>query len=278
MLTFTELMVKISIGTAGWDYKDWIGPFYPKNIERSLELEFLSKYFDLVEINNTFYNLPSINMVENWNKRVPQNFRFIVKVWQKISHNLNDLDIDSHIYEFFTRLSPLKNKVIGFLIQFPPWFKFSEKHLEQIISLLKEIPGENRYFIELRDNSWFKSEILAKFINKRIILVTTYKPNLEPFYLQNQIYYYIRLIGDRKLTKFNRVQREQKDSINDLNENIQKIRISPEIYEIFIIVNNHFAGYAPESVNNLKQKFGLTYRNFTNQKSLNDFLKYEKQN
>ena len=266
-------MVKISIGTAGWDYKDWIGTFYPKNLERSEHLEFFSKYFEIVEINSTFYNLPSSSMVENWHNRVPQSFRFVVKVWQNISHNLNDPDINSHIYDFFSRISPLKNKIIGFLIQFPPRFKFSEKHLEQLIGLLKEIPRDNRYFLELRDNSWFKPEILAQFINKQTILGTTYKPNLEPFYLQNQNFYYIRLIGDRKLTKFNRIQREQKDSIKNLNENIQKIRLSPEIYEIFIIVNNHFAGYAPESVNNLKQKFGLPYLNFTNQKSLFDFLK-----
>ncbi|KKL95823.1 hypothetical protein LCGC14_1850750, partial [marine sediment metagenome] len=167
----------------------------------------------------------------------------------------------------------LKNKIRGFLIQFPPWFKFSEKHVEQLISLLKEIPRNNQYFIELRDNSWFKPEILTQFVNSKIILNTTYKPNLEPFYLQNQKFYYIRLIGDRKLTKFNRIQREQKDSIMNLNDNIQKIRISPEIHEIFIIVNNHFAGYAPESVIYLKQNFGIPYLNFTTQKNLFDFLK-----
>ena len=266
-------MVKIAIGTAGWDYKDWIGSFYPSNLKRSEHLEFYSKYFDIVEINSTFYNPPSSSMVENWYNSVPQDFRFIVKVWQKISHNLNDPDIDSYIYDFFSRIRLLKNKIRGFLIQFPPWFKFSEKHLEQLISLLKEIPRNNQYFIELRDNSWFKPEILTQFVNSKIILNTTYKPNLEPFYLQNQEFYYIRLIGDRKLTKFHRIQREQKDSIKNLNDTIQKIRNSPEIHEIFIIVNNHFAGYAPESVIYLKQNFGIPYLNFTTQKSLFDFLK-----
>ena len=106
-------MVKISIGTAGWDYKDWIGSFYPKKMERSRHLEYFSKYFDVVEINSTFYNLPSSSMVENWYNRVPQNFRFIVKVWQKISHNLNDPNLNSFILDFFSRIKSLTNKIFG---------------------------------------------------------------------------------------------------------------------------------------------------------------------
>jgi len=267
-------MVKISIGTAGWDYKDWIGTFYPKKLEKSQHLEYFSKYFNVVEINSTFYNLPSSSMVENWYNRVPQNFRFIVKVWQKISHNLNDLNLNSFILDFFSRIKPLANKIFGFLIQFPPWFKYSEKHLSQLIILLKEIPEDYRYFIELRDNSWFNPEILKSFIDgERIVLGTTYKPNLKPFYWQNQNFYYIRLIGDRELTVFNRIQRDQKDAVKDLNKNVQSLMNKPNIYEIFIIVNNHFQGAAPESVVNLKQKFGLKFHNFRTQKSLIEYLK-----
>jgi uncharacterized protein YecE (DUF72 family) len=94
-----------------------------------------------------------------------------------------------------------------------------------------------------------------------------------PFYLDNQINYYIRLIGDRELTVFNRIQREQKSSLLDLNKHIEQLILLPHIYEIFIIVNNHFAGFAPESVNELKKQWGLSYHQFNTQKSLDDFLK-----
>ncbi|MFX1592827.1 MAG: DUF72 domain-containing protein [Promethearchaeota archaeon] len=266
-------MVQISIGTAGWDYKDWIGPFYPKKLEKSQHLEYFSRFFNLVEINSTFYNLPSEDMVFNWNNRVPKNFRFIVKVWQQITHNLEDPELDSHIFEFFFRLKLLKTKIVGFLIQFPPWFKYSESHLEKLTFLLKKIPSEYKYIIELRDNSWFDPEILSKFIDgKNKILGTTYMPTIIPYYLPNQSYYYIRLIGDRELTFFNRIQRDQKDALNNLYKNVQSIIKKPNIYEIFIIVNNHFQGMAPESVNDLKKKFGLSYRSFSNQKSLTDFI------
>ena len=265
-------MVKIKIGTAGWDYKDWIGPFYPKQLEKTRYLPYFSRFFDIVEINSTFYNLPTENMVLNWKNRVPENFRFVVKVWQKITHNLNEPDLEFFINQFFSVMALLNEKVEYFLLQFPPWFKYTESHLKKLILLLKEIPSEFKYILELRDNSWFNPTVLSNFIDgKNNILGTTYKPGIIPYYLDNQSVYYIRLIGDRELTIFNRIQREQKDALSDLNKNINKFVKSPNIHEIFIIVNNHFAGFAPESVNSLKQKWDLHHHVFNTQKNLFDF-------
>jgi uncharacterized protein YecE (DUF72 family) len=212
-------------------------------------------------------------MVINWNNRVPQNFRFIVKLWQKITHELNNSEIDNRIFEFLNRIRPLKGKTFGLLLQFPPWFKYSVKHIEQLNYLLKKIPSDYKCIVELRDNSWFKPEVLSNIINgENIILGTTYMPGIIPYYYLNQTYYYIRLIGDRELKKFNQIRRDQKEAINDLYKNTQNLVKIPNVYEIFIIVNNHFQGFAPESVNNLKKKFGLSYRSFSDQKSLTDFI------
>lgn len=266
-------MVKITFGTAGFFYKDWVGSFYPKQLEKTQYLGYFSKFFNIVEVNSTFYNLPSEEMVINWYSRVPENFRFIIKVWQRITHNLEDPALNSYIIEFFSRLKQLKSKIIGFLLQFPPWFQYSESNLYKLNLLLKEIPSEYKYIIELRDNSWFNPEIFSKFIDGNgKILATTYMPGIIPYYMQNQNYYYIRLIGDRELTVFNRIQRDQKEAMSNLHKNVQNLMNIPNIYEIFIIVNNHFAGFAPESVNDLKKKFGLLHHNFSNQKSLSDFI------
>lgn len=265
-------MAKINIGTAGWDYKDWVGSFYPKQLERTQHLEFFSKYFDIVEINSTFYNLPSIDMVKNWKLRVPEDFRFIVKVWQNITHNLNDPELDLNIIKFFSSMEPLRGKIKAYLLQFPPWFKYSESHLNKLKSLLNNLPSEYKYIIELRDNSWFNSKILLIFIDgNQIILGTTYMPEVIPYYMENQSFYYIRLIGDRKLTVFNRIQRNQKDALLNLYKNVQNLNRKPEIYEIFIIVNNHFQGSAPESVNNLRKKFGISFHSVNPQKSLTEY-------
>ncbi len=212
-------------------------------------------------------------MVINWYNRVPENFCFIIKVWQQISHKLDDSESNSSINEFFSRLSKLGSKIEGFLVQFPPWFKYSGDHLLKLELLLKKLPSKYKYIIELRDNSWFNSEILSKFIDgENIILGTTYMPGIIPYYMLGQKRYYIRMIGDRELSIFNRIQRDQNDALSNLYHNVQKLLNKPNIYEIFIIVNNHFQGFAPESVNMLKKKFGISYHSFSNQTHLTDFL------
>jgi uncharacterized protein YecE (DUF72 family) len=266
-------MVKLSVGTAGFYYKDWIGPFYPKKLGKTSYLTHFSKFFNLVEINSTFYNLPSKEIIINWKNNVSNHFRFIVKVWKEITHKLDNSDLDLLIANFFSRLKYLEPKILGFLMQFPPWFKYSESHFLKLKLLLNEIPSEYKYIIELRDDSWFNPEIVSKFIDgNNIILGTTYMPGIIPFYNKYQNYYYIRLIGDRKLTVFNKIQRKQAESLDDLFTHIQDLMNNPNIYEIFIIVNNHFQGYAPESSNMIKKKLGLPLRNLNNQKMLSDFI------
>ena len=171
------------------------------------------------------------------------------------------------------RIAFLKEKVSNLLIQFPPWFKYSEKHYKQLSNLLKQIPMEYRYVIELRDNSWFDTKILYEIINgSNVIIGTTYMPGIKPFYMPNQKIYYIRLIGDRELNVFNRIQRRQEEAINDLMQNIHNLIKIPEIYEIFVIVNNHFAGFAPECVNQIKKHLNLPLKRFNQQKKISDFL------
>jgi len=97
-------------------------------------------------------------------------------------------------------------------------------------------------------------------------------PKIKAYYLTNQNFYYIRLIGDRELTVFNRIQRNQEESINDLVRNIQMLEKSPNVYEIFIIVNNHFQGNAPESVSLLKKKLNLPIKEYNQQKKLSDYI------
>ena len=266
-------MARIYIGCAGWDYKDWIGPFYPKLLEPHNRLGFYTKYFNVIEINTTFYSLPKLSVVQNWSEQVPADFKFTVKVWQEITHNFKDANIEDSISQFFYRLSPLKEKIFAYLLQFPPWFKYNEKHIHQLKYLIRELPTENRYVIELRDNSWFNEDLLSEVIERStVILGATYMPGIKAYYMPKQKTNYIRLIGDRELTVFDRIQRDQKENISNLVNNINTLKKSPDIYEIFIIVNNHFQGNAPESVNLLKKRLKLPLKEFNQQKKLSDFF------
>ncbi|TFG02029.1 MAG: DUF72 domain-containing protein [Promethearchaeota archaeon] len=266
-------MAKIFVGCAGFDYKDWNGPFYPKSLERHLHLDYYTKFFEIVEINATFYNLPSQDAVHKWHDDVPEKFNYIIKVWQDITHKLFDENLESKLYQFFDRLAPLNGKILAYLFQFPPWLKFTEKHYNRIKSLINEIANAGKIILEFRDNSWFLPEILSNLIDgRKTILGTSYLEGINPYYFPSQNTYYIRLIGDRQLSRFNRVQRHLDDLMIDMEQNIEKLLKDPNVFEIFIIINNHFSGFAPETANNIKEKLGLPLKAFSKQKSLTDFF------
>ena len=266
-------IVNIQIGCAGWLYEDWKGSFYPRGLETRDYLPYYAKIFDIIEINSTFYNLPSKETVSNWYDRVPDDFRFIIKVWKAITHKLDNPDVDFSLTQFFDRLKALKSKIHAYLFQFPPWFQYSPKHFDYVKSLIKQSPPEYKYVIEFRHNSWFEEDILNQIgDNDRILIGTSYLEDLIPYFKLNQNTFYIRLIGDRNLSIFDRVQREKKEEINDLLQIIRKFRNDPNIYEIFIIVNNHYTGFAPETVNLLKKELDLPFKSFSQQKKLSDYF------
>lgn len=266
-------MKKINIGCAGWEYKDWVGPFYPKRLENRAHLQFYSKYFNLVELNSSFYNLPLDNYIMHWNDAVPDEFFYIIKVWKEITHDFNSPELLERIDLFFSRFRPLEDKIWGYLFQFPPWFKYSEDHLKKLINLIKEISSKKKLIIELRENSWYETEVLASIRKKEnVVIATSYLKDLDPYFYLEQEHYYVRLIGDRQLSKFNRVQRNQHEIMEDLLEKINELNKNPNVYNIFIIVNNHFTGFAPETSNLLKKKLNLPYTSYSNQTNLMDFF------
>lgn len=266
-------MAKLNIGTAGWAYDGWVESFYPKRLEIKEHLPYYTTIFDINEINAPFYNLPSFEMVNNWYDRVPEDFRFFVKVWKKITHKIHENNLKLKVSTFFDRFEPLKEKIKGFLLQFPPWFKYSDKNLDKLRYLIDVLPDENLYFIEFRDDSWYETDKLSEIIDgKTTILVTSYLEGSRAVYHPDQRYYYIRLIGDRSINVFNRVQRERKEMLDDLHSHIDQLQNNPTINEIFIIVNNHFSGFAPETANELKKLWDLPVKSFSSQTSITDFF------
>lgn len=266
-------MSKIIGGCAGWDYKGWIGPFYPKNLKREHYLSHYSKIFNFNEINATFYNLPKEKAVRDWVKKVPNDFLFSIKVWQNITHKIKDLDIESLIEIFFTRMKILESKIFGYLFQFPPRFKCKEKNLRFLEKIISSLPSQSKYFLEFRDNSWFNPKILESFVDSpRINIVTSYIDGIDPHYYPEQSLYYIRLIGNHELEFFDRIQREQDQALNDLDQNVKSLVESPKVKKLIVIFNNNFRGFAPEDANDFKKRFGLSFHRFPIQQNLFDFI------
>ena len=266
-------MTQIHVGTAGWDYNDWIGPFYPKKLEKYQFLSHYAKYFDIIEVNSSFYTPPSLEMTENWKSRVSDSFRFCLKVWKNISHQSNNLQLELDIDRYVQNIKPLKDRIDLLILQFPPWFTCTEKHEQHLKVILNNFPTDYTIAVEFRDNSWFENSKL-KFLqsHKKTIMVTSYLQNLKPYYPLNQNFYYIRLIGNRELKIFNKVQKGQIESMEHLYANIKEIKKKPNVREIFIIVNNHFSGFAPETANQIKKELNLPVKNFSHQVKISDYI------
>lgn len=270
-------MTNLQIGCAGWVYDDWKGSFYPKSISSQDQLMFYSNYFNVVEINSTFYNPPSLSTVKRWRRETPDGFKFIVKIWREITHvkgQKKRSNYEEKVTYFFTHLKPLEDKITCYLLQFPPSFSPSienKEYLKQILHLAAKLT-DNRIFIEFRDNEWFNDNLLVEYSSKQFSYVTVYLDEIIPFYYENQDAYYIRLIGDRQITKFNAVQREMQDSWSDMLFFIKKYLQNEKITDIFVIFNNHYTGFAPADCNNLKKELNIKYKSFNQQTHLTDFF------
>src|SRR3954462_4953906 len=110
---------RVYIGTSGYSYKSWDKRFYPKDVPKRLQLEFYATQFPTVEINATFYRLPSENMVRGWRDRVPRDFIYAVKGSRFITHMKKLANLDGALDKFFDRIEPMKPRIGIILWQLP---------------------------------------------------------------------------------------------------------------------------------------------------------------
>ena len=156
---------RIHIGTSGWNYKHWRGPFYPKDLSQKKWLEFYIKKFHTVEINNSFYQLPEKTTFENWRDTVTEGFIFSVKASRYITHMKKLKEPNEALDRFLNRIEALKDKLGPILFQLPPRWKCN---CERLKSFLNMMPDEFRYTFEFRDDSWWNDDVYEALSNHKI--------------------------------------------------------------------------------------------------------------
>jgi len=147
---------KIHIGTSGWHYKHWKGPFYPEDMQASDFLDFYVKHFDTAEINNSFYNLPEGKTLRQWRDTVGEHFVFSVKASRYITHMKKLKEPKKSLSTFLRRLGSLGDRMGPILFQLPPRWKVNPERLR---SFLKMLPDDKKCTFEFRDHSWFEDEV-----------------------------------------------------------------------------------------------------------------------
>src|SRR6266850_3909920 len=121
------------IGTSGWSYKGWDKAFYPQKIPKSEQFEFYAAQFPTVEINNTFYRLPTLSMTRGWARRAPPGFVYAVKGSRFITHMKKIANLDGALKKFFDRINPLQKRTGAVLWQLPPFLKKDQRRLESFL-------------------------------------------------------------------------------------------------------------------------------------------------
>jgi uncharacterized protein YecE (DUF72 family) len=151
----------IWIGTSGWVYKEWAGNFYPKGWPKKDEFAFYVRHFPTVEINATFYRLPSLKMVRGWHDRSPDGFRFAVKGSRYLTHIRRLQDTGPGLRKYFSRIKPLGERTGPILWQLPPNFPKNDENLARLTRFLARLPKRYRHAIEFRHPSWMDERTLA---------------------------------------------------------------------------------------------------------------------
>lgn len=149
---------RIVIGTSGYSFPDWVGPFYPPGTRSADFLPWYARHFDAVEVNSTYYRVPNPQMMERMERKTPDGFRFVVKLHQAMTH---ESSLDPALYrEFLAAVQPLKDagKYDGLLAQFPWGFKRAIENRRHLAALRELLAGEP-LFVEFRHDSWITPEL-----------------------------------------------------------------------------------------------------------------------
>lgn len=148
--------MKLYAGTSGYAYKEWKGSFYPEDLPAKGMLAYYAQQFRTVEINNTFYRMPSASLLQTWADEVPDDFRFVLKAPQRITHVQQLIDADEAIGYLLDVAGTLGERLGALLFQLPPRLK---KDLARLDAFLALLPPPTRAAFEFRHASWFDDEV-----------------------------------------------------------------------------------------------------------------------
>lgn len=233
-------MASLFIGTSGWVYSDWTGRFYPNN--KIDKLNFYSKVFNTIEVNMSYYRMPTPPLISSWDSKTPSNFMFSFKVPRIITHYKRLIRAEPYLDRFLESLEPLrkKRKLGCILFQFPPYYYFrSEKG--RLAKFCKQLPDTMQFAIEFRDVSWINEEtwsLLRRHNLAYAISDSTIRKLATPA-ITSDTHAFIRWHGSKSWYNYNYTKRELEAWAKKLRKIMDRV---PVVYGYF---NNDVKAYAP---------------------------------
>lgn len=242
------------LGTIGFSYKDWVGPFYPAGTPQRGYLAYYCKAFNTVEVDTTFYSIPKPKIVQSWYKTSPANFQFCVKTPRRITHELGLRNAQELMVEFIDSLHDLGNKLGPILIQLPP--RYSQENYSILSEFIESLPRIHRYAIEFRHVSWYNEKTAHLLSQNQVCWVSSEFPGLPRDIVPTTSYLYIRWIGINNTYHHHSHERVEKTSELHwwLKQILPCFAQIPVVYGFF---NNDYAGFAAGTCYRFKQIAGL---------------------
>jgi uncharacterized protein YecE (DUF72 family) len=252
---------EVLIGTQGWNYDAWIGPFYPPGSRPADLLGIYARAFPTVEVDSTFYGPPPDAVVAGWRERVPRTFRFALKVPQEITHERRLRDADEALARFLSRAELLGERLAVLLLQMPPDWGPTFGTREDLDRFLTALPSGKRWAIEFRDPRWLEAATLDRLRAQGVALACAdgrwirRERVLEALREPTAPFAYLRLMGaDRRITEFSRVQMDRDEELETWGASLR--RLLPRVSTVYGYVNNHFQGHSPASARALQRLLG----------------------
>lgn len=267
----------VYLGTASFSEPDWVGNFYPEKAKSADFLRLYAEKLPTVEIDATYYAIPSVRTVEGWVGKTPENFIIAAKFPRSIVHCGEGPKPDAAAVlmpdktykerdKFLSVISLLDKRLGPLLLQFPYFssalFKSSHEFYDRLARFLDELPKEHRYAVEIRNRHWLTPDFSKLLADRNVALALTDQAWMphgdEVCKLCDDVttdFSYIRLIGDRQ--EIEAITQRWDREVIDRSDRLERwaklvISLAAKNVKVLAYINNHFAGHAPTTLNRLQ--------------------------
>lgn len=248
----------IRFGPAGWSYKDWEGIVYPPEKPKGFDaLEFIAAFFDVVEVNSTFYHPARRSVAESWVKRTSHNddFRFTAKLWRRFTHERKTAWNADEVEQARAALEPMQEagRLGAVLAQFPWSFRNTEENrewLDDVVATFEEFP----LVLEVRHASWNTPEFFRDLLERGVGFVNidqpVFKDSIQPSARSTSPVGYIRVHGRNYHDWWRQgaAPHERYDYLYSADElepwaqRAQEVASQPLTQDVYVVTNNHYRG------------------------------------
>ena len=232
------------IGTSGWHYDHWKGLFYPEKLAKPKWLEFYAQHFTTVELNNSFYRLPSETAFVNWRELSPKGFVFAVKVSRFITHMKRLKNVEEPLQNFLSRADFLQDKLGPLLYQLPPNMKRNDETLEAFLSML---PCQYHHVLEFRHESWIDDGVFEVLRRHNVGLCVFDMPDFTCPLVATADFAYVRFHGSAGLY----ASCYSDEELSSWAKRIAKLETN--LNTVYIYFNNDAEGYAVKNAKTISQ-------------------------